>query len=113
MLKDMNGQRIEIGSYVKRYPLINKKTNNFKLKKIKHIAPTHTGGEILVWFEGGGGAHHPKAVEVISKEEFNQITDQLNALEKIIEEIKLKTPQFPKEDKEKLTQYVLKSFNIL
>lgn len=62
---DMDGNILEVGQLVNRWPLINKKEGEPKRRKIKHISPMHAGGESMIWFEGGGGAHHPKACELI------------------------------------------------
>lgn len=64
-IKDMNGVDLKIGQKVNRWPLLNKKTGEPKVRTIDDIAPMHGGGEVMVWFIEGGGAHHPLACEVI------------------------------------------------
>lgn len=65
---DMNGKELKEGQKVNRYPLIGKKTGEPKVRTISSIGPMHAGGETMIWFEEGGGAHHPKACEVIRED---------------------------------------------
>lgn len=64
---DMHGNEIKEGQKVKRFPLINKDTGDFKIRTVSTIQPMYKGGENMVWFEEGGGAHHPEACVVINE----------------------------------------------
>lgn len=64
---DINGNEIQEGQRVLRWPLINKKQGEPKERTVSHIGSMHSGGETMIWFEEGGGAHHPKACEVIKE----------------------------------------------
>lgn len=59
----MDGKEIKVGDTVIRYPIINLKKDG-AFRKVKSIAPCYEGGELLIWFEEGGGCHHPHACEV-------------------------------------------------
>lgn len=64
---DMNGVELKEGQKVNRWPLIGQKTGESKVRTVSLCSPMHGGGEMMVWFEEGGGAHHPKACEVINE----------------------------------------------
>ncbi|GAB1376850.1 hypothetical protein MASR1M48_17020 [Lactococcus petauri] len=68
MATDMNNVEIKAGQKVRRWPLINQKEGEYKIRTVAGVEPMHRGGDEMVWFCEGGGAHHPKAVEVISDE---------------------------------------------
>lgn len=68
MVTDINGIEIEPGSIVKRHALIGKKCEIPPVRTVESIAPMAPGCEPMIWFKGGGGAHHPKAVEVITED---------------------------------------------
>lgn len=57
----MNDVEIKVSDNVLRYSVIGREKGNPLLRTVKEVAPMYEGGELLVWFEEGGGSHHPRA----------------------------------------------------
>lgn len=66
MVKDMRGKEIKIGDKVRVSSLIGRMEFT-GIKTIEDIAPMNNVSGDLLWFEEGGGCHHPKAVEVLNE----------------------------------------------
>lgn len=75
-VNDMHGNEIKEGQLIKRFPLINDDSGEFKLRTVRAIGPMHEGGENMVWFNEGGGAHHPRATVVMSYKIFRVETGE-------------------------------------
>lgn len=63
---DMNGRLIQIGDKVNAYPIIGDDRDEPKLKTVRLIRGMHgRPNEPMIWFEEGGGCHHPQACVVV------------------------------------------------
>jgi len=58
-------EKFEVGQNVKVYALMNPRRDLKGIETIKAIGPMYGGGPDMLWFENGGGAHHPDACEAV------------------------------------------------
>lgn len=59
-VKDMSGNKLEVGDKIKKFGLLGRETESYKEGVISHIGSMHDGGDLMIW-AGSGGAHHPLA----------------------------------------------------
>ena len=64
-VRDINNTEIKVGDTVTKYAVMFDENSKHEQRVVKALAPMHENGEYMVWFVGGGGAHHPKACAVV------------------------------------------------